>query len=78
MFLHGLVCNFCAVQRETPQGQVILPSRRLEVMDIKKNGAGEENTRGEKESRVSFVLTVLSYAVTSRCLLRRLSQRTSL
>ena len=60
------------------QGQVILPSRRLEVMDIKKNGAGEENTRGEKESRVSFVLTVLSCAVTSRHLLRRLSQRTSL
>ena len=37
--LHGLVCDFCAVQWETPQGQVILPSRRLEVMGIKKNGA---------------------------------------
>ena len=55
MFLHGLVCDFCAVQWQTPQGQVILPSRRLEVMGIKKNGAREENTGGEKESRVSLV-----------------------
>ena len=31
-------------------------------MGIKKNGAREENTRGEKESRVSLVLPVLSEA----------------
>ena len=73
MFLHGLVCDFCAVQRETSQGrQVSLRSRRLEVMGIKKKGAREKNTRGEKESRVSLVLPVLSCAVTSKRLLRRL------
>ena len=58
---------------ETPQGQ-----GSLEVMGIKKNGAREENTRGEEESRVSLVRPVLSCAVTSKRLLRRLSQRTSL
>ena len=78
MFLHGLVCDFCAVQWQSPQGQVILRSRRLEVMGIKKNGAREKNTRGDKESRVSLVRPVVSCAVTSRRLLRRLSQRTSL
>ena len=60
---------------ETPQGQVSLRSRCLEVMGIKKH---EENTRGEKESRVPLVRPVLSCAVTSKRLLRRLSQRTSL
>ena len=63
---------------ETPQGQVSLRSRRLEVMGIKKNGAREENTRGEKESCVSLVRPVLSCAVTSKRLLRRLNQMTSL
>ena len=63
---------------ETPQGQVSLRSRCLEVMGIKKNGAREENTRGEKESRVPLVRPVLSCAVTSKRLLPRLSQRTSL
>jgi len=63
---------------ETPQGQVSLRSRRLEVMGIKKNGTREENTRGEKESCVSLVRPVLSCAVTSKRLLRRLNQMTSL
>ena len=43
---------------ETPQGQVSLRSRRLKVMGTKKNGALEENTRGEKESGVSLVRPV--------------------
>ena len=42
---------------ETPQGQVSLRSRCLEVMGIKKH---EENTRGAKESRVPLVRPVLS------------------
>ena len=32
-------------------------------MGIKKNGAREKNTRGEKDSRVSLVLPVVSCAV---------------
>ena len=63
---------------ETPQGQVSLRSRHLEVIGITKNGAREENTRGEKGSPVSLVRPVLSFAVTSKRLLRRLSQGTSL
>ena len=55
----------------------ILRSRRLEVMDAKKNGTSEGNTRGEKElplpSRVSLSRRVLFCAVTSKRQLRRLS-----
>ena len=51
-------------------------SRRLKVMGVRKNGTREGNTRGEKKlplpSRVSLARPVLSCAVTSKRLLRRI------